>query len=77
MRNDIYNCSKCKEEWSFYPQDYENPWEYPTKCPLCSMSVFQMIKDVYEVEGIIGVFQQISKRFLSRNYVNYRERTNP
>jgi DNA-directed RNA polymerase subunit RPC12/RpoP len=48
-----YNCSHCKEEWSFCPEDYEmDKKAYPTKCPQCSMPITQMIKDVFETEGL-------------------------
>lgn len=54
-----YECKKCGEEWYFFPQDYEYEEEYPEFCPLCEMPITQMIKDVYEQEGIWEVIRRI------------------
>lgn len=57
-----YTCSKCKEVWNFYPEDYEDISDHQTKCPLCSMPIGQMLKDVYRGEGIIPAIKQLFKR---------------
>ena len=62
-----YICKNCKEEWEFCPEDYEveldDSWYLNRICPLCEMPITQMIKDVYKVEGIWGVFIQLYKRY--------------
>ena len=61
-----YNCQVCKEEWEFVPEDYENPWDYPEVCPLCSMPIVQMIQDVYKEDGIMEVLRFIWLRIKDR-----------
>lgn len=56
MDIDNYICNRCYEEWNFYPEDYD--WEedeYPTRCPLCEMPIFQMVTDVWEKERFGGI----------------------
>ena len=52
LNNDEYECRVCKEIWTFCPEDYEDPWDYPDKCPLCSMPITQMLKEVTQQAGI-------------------------
>ena len=58
-----YNCLKCGDEWHFCEEDYNSPLDYPFNCPLCSMPITQMIKEVYEIEGIKKVIKRIIIRF--------------
>lgn len=62
-KQDYYNCEQCNEEWCFFPADYGKKSDYPTKCPLCSMPLWEMIRDVYKEEGLKAVFKQIYLRF--------------
>ena len=59
---DKYLCKKCGDEWFFFPDDYENPWDYPEVCPLCTMPLSQMIRDVYEEDGVIEVIKRLFLR---------------
>lgn len=62
-----YNCAHCKEEWEvelYYKID--NVPTAPTLCPLCSMSTLEMLKEVYEKEGIKGATVQLFKRLFLR-----------
>ena len=66
MKIDEYKCIKCKEIWRFVPEDYDfQELAYPTICPLCNMPITQMIKEVYEEEGIKEVFRRIFIRIKS------------
>lgn len=60
--DDTYSCSKCNWEWGFYPEDFDFIEEdYPTMCPLCSMPITQMLKEVYREEGIIAAIKRLFK----------------
>lgn len=59
---DTYICKKCREEWRFFPEDYEDTQNLPDICPLCAMPFTEMWVDVYKEEGIIGVITQTFKR---------------
>lgn len=61
---DTYKCERCKEEWEFFSEDYDSPAQYPTRCPLCSMSVWEMIKHTYQEGGIREVIYQLKARYL-------------
>lgn len=42
-----YRCDRCGETWLFFEQDFDfDPDRYPTRCPLCTMPISQMIWDV-------------------------------
>ena len=53
-------CKQCKDIW-FVAHKISKKEKYI--CPHCSMPLIQMIRDVYEVEGIRGVCEQIYKRY--------------
>lgn len=58
-----YKCKVCGEEWDFFPGDYNyKKQHYPTVCSHCQMPVKQMIKDIWEVEGLWAVIKQLLKR---------------
>jgi DNA-directed RNA polymerase subunit RPC12/RpoP len=60
-----YICSSCKTEWEFIPKDYGYQKKYyPTKCPLCSMPITQMIRDTYQNGGIKEVLFWLWKRII-------------
>ena len=60
MGENCYNCGKCGDEWLFIPEDYDYTVEnYPEVCPLCSMPVIQMIRDVYLKEDIMEVLRML------------------
>jgi len=59
MKKDEYKCKNCKEIWGFFPEDYEDNSEFPTLCPLCTIPITQMIKDVFKEEGILEVFRML------------------
>lgn len=63
MNENEYQCYRCGDVWDFFPEDYDFVEEdYPEICPLCSMSVWQMIHDVFAEEGFLGVIKQLYKR---------------
>jgi NAD-dependent SIR2 family protein deacetylase len=62
MKKSEYRCKKCLEIWGFSPQDYKHWQEYPTKCPLCTMPIRQMIQEVYRDEGL----KEVARRLLIR-----------
>lgn len=62
MKNETtetYQCDKCGDTWGFFPQDYVGVQDWPSVCPLCTMPVYQMIKDVYQEEGFLAVLRQL------------------
>lgn len=61
---DDYQCENCGETWNFFSEDYDTPYQYPTTCPLCNMPVSQMIREVFEEEGVCGVLRMLYLRFL-------------
>lgn len=61
---ETYTCKNCKEDWNFYPEDYEDLKNYEDiECPFCSMPVTQMIHDIYKEEGVWLVIKQLWKRY--------------
>ena len=71
MRNidqeESYVCEVCDEWWEFFPEDYNNfAPDYPTICPICSMPILEMMRDVYEVDGVMGVIRHLLKRIYGR-----------
>lgn len=55
-----YICHKCADSWGFFPEDYD--WDetaFPTYCPLCTMPVWDMIKEVWKEEGLLEVIKRI------------------
>jgi len=62
---DKYNCKNCSSEWSFFPEDYDYVEEdYPDICPLCSMPIRDMIKDVYREEGLLETIKMVYIRLI-------------
>ncbi len=62
--DDEYVCKQCGDVWRFIPEDYDYISDnYPTICPLCEMPVIEMIREVFEEEGIRGVIKQMIKRY--------------
>lgn len=59
----LYRCQQCDEVWDFIPEDYASPEDWPDKCPLCTMPLSQMIKDVYEADGLLAVIKQLYLRY--------------
>jgi hypothetical protein len=59
MKETYYKCKKCWDVWGFSPEDYDGQTDYPDVCPLCSMPITQMIRDVYEVEGVWEVLKMV------------------
>jgi len=58
-----YNCKKCKNGWGFYPEDFNyDKKNYPTYCPLCSMPVMQMAKEVFKNQGLVEVLRMLPIR---------------
>ena len=66
MRKDYYICEKCGEEWEFIPEDYDNEDQYPTCCPLCEMSIWQMAIDVFKEDGISEVIRMIYLQYFRK-----------
>ena len=65
MDYDEYECQNCGEIWELIPEDYN--WDetsYPDECPLCTMPVTQMIRDVFREEGLVAVIRQFYLRFI-------------
>jgi DNA-directed RNA polymerase subunit RPC12/RpoP len=63
----IYKCISCKEDWYFLPEDYNyEKNKYPTKCPLCSMSLWQMLRETFKEEGFRGMISQFIKRYFMK-----------
>lgn len=60
-----YKCLRCGGIWSFIPEDYEEPWDYPTICPHCSMPLWETIRSIYKVGGISEVFYWIKARYFN------------
>lgn len=58
-----YRCEQCDELWEFFPEDYDSPEDWPIKCPLCTMPLSQMVRDVYKEEGIIAIFKRVYLRY--------------
>lgn len=58
-----YKCYNCKLDWSTYLDYFDNDGVIEIGlCPLCSMPLSDMIKDVYEEEGLKGIVVQLFKR---------------
>lgn len=55
---ETYRCVICGEEWTFEMTDYL-PEDYPDTCPLCSMPISQMIRDIYVKEGVWAVLKHL------------------
>lgn len=65
LNDNEYRCSNCREIWGFFPEDYDYEKErYPTKCPLCSMPITQLILDCYSDGGIKEVLLRLRLRLL-------------
>jgi DNA-directed RNA polymerase subunit RPC12/RpoP len=62
---DTYKCRNCKDEWEFFPEDYDNIEDYPEICPLCSVPFWQMVKDTWEEGGIKEVIYHIRARYFN------------
>ena len=63
-----YICNNCGDEWEFLPEDYDyNKEYYPKKCPLCSMTITQMIRDTFVSGGITETISMIYKRLIKKN----------
>ncbi len=63
MNEDEYQCEKCNEIWGFCPEDYDFIEEdYPYICPLCSMPITQMFKEIYVIEGLWESIKRVIKR---------------
>ncbi len=60
------NCRICTEEWE--TEEYYGGVDYI--CPLCDMSVIEMIKEVYPIEGIKEVLKMIWYRII--NFRKYK-----
>jgi len=60
---DLYSCENCGQAWSFFPNDYEGD-NYPDTCPLCSMPLWEMIRDTFKVGGVGEVIKHLVLRFL-------------
>lgn len=64
-KESYYVCKNCKEEWGFFKSDYNYQTKaYPTKCPLCSMSFIQLVRDTYAEGGLAELLFWIRKRYL-------------
>ena|SRR3990167_176372 len=64
LSRDEYRCENCKEVWGFFPEDYDSEnGTYPTRCPLCSMPITQMVKDTFKEGGIREVLERVWLRF--------------
>lgn len=62
---DEYKCEKCEQVWGFFEEDYDFiEKDYPTVCPLCSIPITQMIKEVYRVEGLRETLRMIFIRII-------------
>ena len=66
MREEYYICKKCGGKWGFCALDCDFKEElYPTICPLCSMPITQMIKEVYVKEGLLETIKRVIGRILN------------
>ena len=63
MENDEYKCTNCNQVWGFIPEDYDSPKDYPTVCPHCTMSIWELIKNTYEMGGIAEVIYWLRARY--------------
>lgn len=63
-REDTYRCKVCDEEWTFFPADFEKVEDYPDTCPLCEMSIGEMMRDIYRTEGAIAALKHLWIRVL-------------
>lgn len=52
-----YNCRICGDEWNYFPKDFSKKYPHDFICPLCNMPWIDMVKDVYEKEGIKEVIR--------------------
>jgi len=59
-----YICSRCKDEWEFFPEDYENQNQYPTQCPHCTMPISQLFGDVLKEEGLWEAIRKVWGRIV-------------
>lgn len=60
IEKDEYKCIRCGEVWGFVPADYDfMAWKYPNVCPLCSMPITEMIKEVYPKDGLREILRMI------------------
>lgn len=65
-RVEYYNCSNCNTEWSFFPEDYlRERNKYPTKCPHCTISLWELIKSTYNY-GLKEVLYWLKVRYIKK-----------
>ena len=60
---DIYGCKNCGQVWEFFPEDFGNEKDYPTICPHCSMSIWEMIKNTFQNGGFREVIRWLVIRY--------------